>query len=39
VLTLFGATIAGTIAGISPHDWWADSNGLFHTDTDLIPRR
>ncbi len=35
VLTLFGSTIAGTITGISPHDWWADSNGLFHTDTDL----
>ncbi len=35
VLTLFGETIAGTITGVSPHDWWADTSGLFHTDTDL----
>ena len=35
VQTLFGGMIAGTVTGISPHDWWADGNGLFHTDTDL----
>ncbi len=30
-----GGTIPDTITGLTPHDWKADGNGLFHTSTDL----
>eukprot|EP01037_Dinobryon_pediforme_P006657 gene6657-6727_t len=32
---LFGGTEPGAISGITPHDWVADANGLYHTATDL----
>lgn len=30
-----GATISGTITGLTAHSWVDDANGLFHTTTDL----
>jgi len=30
-----GGIIPDTITGLTPHNWTADANGLFHTTTDL----
>ncbi|MGY2052575.1 hypothetical protein [Methylobacterium sp. JK268] len=35
IVTLFGDTISDTITGVTPHDWIAGSDGVFHTRTDL----
>lgn len=35
VTTLDGSVIAGTITGLTPHSWIADSTGLFHTTANL----
>lgn len=35
VTTIFGGTIGAEIVGLTPHNWIAGADGLFHTPTNL----